>query len=313
MNLRFSLASAVAVALAVASTNLSAQADTTRRTTTSQTRVRVTKESKGEVATRRDSAFIRDSVARADSLARMERMRQDSITRADSISRMEQMRRDSITRDSTARADSIARASTPTTTTTSDTIRSPINPTMSSESYGMRRGGFYMGLAGGAAVPTGSISDFYKTGWGAYVPLGWQPMNSPLGVRVDLGYARFSGRDPGATGLSFTPDNPNIWSGTANLTLDLIRWGENRRGALYAIGGGGVYRFTNFFAGDRTNNEVQSAFEGSPTTKGGWTAGGGISFPVGAASLFVESRYTNVRTTGEETKWVPVVLGLKWR
>jgi hypothetical protein len=317
MSLRFSLTSAVAVALALASTNLSAQADTTRRTTTSQTRVRVTKESTGEVATRRDSAFIRDSVARADSLARMERMRQDSITRADSINRMEQMRRDSITRDSTARADSIARASaattTTTTTTTSDTIRSPVNPTMSSESYGMRRGGFYMGLAGGAAVPTGTISDFYKTGWGAYVPLGWQPMNSPLGVRVDLGYARFSGRDPGSTGLSFKPDNPNIWSGTANLTLDIVRWGENRRGALYAIGGGGVYRFTNFFAGDRTNNEVQSAFEGSPTTKGGWTGGGGVAFPIGAASLFIESRYTSVSTTGEKTKWVPVVLGLKWR
>ena len=315
MNLRFSLASAAALALVFAATSTaSGQADTTRRTTTSQTRVRVTKESTGEVATRRDSAFIRDSIARAESLARMERMRQDSITRADSIARMEQMRRDSIARDSTARADSIARAAAATTTTTTrDTIRSPINPTMSSESYGMRRGGFYVGLAGGAAVPTGSISDFYKTGWGAYLPLGWQPMNSPLGVRVDLGYARFSGRDPGSTGLSFTPDNPNIWSGTANLTFDLLRWGENHRGALYAVGGGGVYRFTNFFAGDRTNNELQSAFEGSPTTKGGWTGGGGVAFPIGGASLFVESRYTSVSTTGEKTKWVPVILGLKWR
>src|SRR5204863_100855 len=124
--------------------------------------------------------------------------------------------RDSITRDSTARADSISRASaaaatttTTTTTTTSDTVRSPVNPTMGSESYGMQNhGGFYLGFAAGATVPTGTIGDFYKSGWGAYVPLGWQPMSSPLGVRVDLGYARFSGRDPGSTGLSFTPDNP---------------------------------------------------------------------------------------------------------
>lgn len=311
MNLRLSLTSAVAVALALASTNLSAQTDTTRRTTTSQTRVRVTKESRGEVTTRRDSAFIRDSVARADSLARMERMRQDSITRADSIARMEQMRRDSISRDSTARADSIARASA--ATTTRDTIRSPINPTMSSESYGVRRGGWYLGLGGGAAVPTGSISDFYKTGFGVTVPIGYQPMNSPLGLRIDLGYSRFNGRDAGTNGLTFQPDDPNIWSGTANLTLDLLRFGESRRGALYLVGGGGVYRFTNFFSGNRTDNEVQSAFEGKPTTKGGITGGAGLAFPIGGASLFVESRYTNAYTEGENTKWVPIVLGLKWR
>lgn len=323
MNLRLSLTSAVAVALALASTNLSAQTDTTRRatrdttrrTTTSQTRVRVTKESSGDVTTRRDSAFIRDSVARADSVARMERMRQDSVTRADSLARMEQMRRDSISRDSTARADSIARASaaTTTTTTTKDTIRSPINPTMSSESYGVRRGGWYLGLGGGAAVPTGSISDFYKTGFGVTVPIGYQPMNSPLGLRIDLGYSRFNGRDAGTNGLTFQPDDPNIWSGTANLTLDLLRFGESRRGALYLVGGGGVYRFTNFFSGNRTDNEVQSAFEGKPTTKGGITGGAGLAFPIGGASLFVESRYTNAYTEGENTKWVPIVLGLKWR
>jgi hypothetical protein len=58
---------------------------------------------------------------------------------------------------------------------------------------------------------------------------------------------------------------------------------------------------------------VQSAFEGSPVTKGGWSGGGGLAFPIGGASLFVESRYTTVNTTGENTKWVPIVLGLKWR
>ena len=113
--------------------------------------------------------------------------------------------------------------------------------------------------------------------------------------------------------LTFQPDDPNIWSGTANLTLDLLRFGESRRGALYLVGGGGVYRFTNFFSGNRTDNEVQSAFEGKPTTKGGITGGAGLAFPIGGASLFVESRYTNAYTEGENTKWVPIVLGLKWR
>lgn len=313
MSFRYSLAGAVAVALIFgAVSNASAQADTTRRTT-SQTRVRVTKESNGEVATRRDSAFIRDSIARADSITRVERMRQDSISRADSLARLERMRLDSISRDSAARADSVARA-TAVPAPTNDTIRSPITPTMSSESYGVRRGGWYIGLAGGAAVPTSNIADFYKTGFGVSVPIGWQSMKSPLGLRIDLGYDRFTGRDPGAsTGLSFKPDDPNIWSGTANLTLDLIRYGENKRGALYLVGGGGLYRFTNFFSGDRNDNEVQSAFQGKPTTRGGVTGGAGLAVPVGGASLFVESRYTNAYTQGEETKWIPIVVGLKWR
>jgi hypothetical protein len=313
MNLRFSVASAVVAALVFGTTSTaSAQADTTRRTT-SQTRVRVTKEAKGEVALKRDSAFIRDSIARADSLARMERMRQDSITAAE----RERARLDSISRDSAQRADSIARATPPApppdTTTKSDTIRSPVTPTMSSETYGMRRGGWYLGLGGGPNIPTGTVNDFYKTGFNVTVPIGYQPLSSPLGFRVDLGYSRLNGREPGATGLSAQLDDPNIWSATANLTLDVIRFGESRRGALYLVGGGGVYRFTDFFNTDRSDNDPESAFEGSPVTKGGVTGGAGLAFPIGGASLFVESRYTNAFTQGENTRWVPVVVGFKWR
>ena len=311
MNLRLSLAGAAAVALVFGATSTaSAQADTTRRTT-SQTRVRVTKESAGEVTTKRDSAFIRDSIARADSLARMERMRQDSISRADSLARLEQMRRDSIARDSASRA--AQTTTTTTTTTTTDTIKSPVNPTMSSESYGIRRGGWYLGLGGGPNIPTGTVNDFYKPGFNVTVPIGYQPLSSPLGFRVDLGYSRFNGRSAGTNGLTAQPDDPNIWSATANLTLDLVRFGDNRRGALYLVGGGGVYRFTDFFNTDRSDNDVESAFEGTPTTKGGVTGGAGLAFPIGGASLFVESRYTNAFTEGENTRWVPVVIGLKWR
>ena len=306
MNLRFSLASAVAVALVFGATSTaSAQADTTRRTTTSQTRVRVTKESNGEVSIRRDSAFIRDSIARADSIARVEKMRQDSIAR------IEQMRRDSVARDSAARADSLKRASQP--APTADTIRTPVTPSMSSEQYGTRRGGWYLGLGAGPNVPTGTVNDFYKTGFNVTVPIGYQPLTSPLGFRVDLGYSRFNGRDAGTNGLTAQPDDPNIWSATANLTLDLMRFGAEKRGAFYLVGGGGVFRFTDFFNTDRSDNDVSSAFEGSPVTKAGLTGGAGLAFPIGGSSLFVESRYTTAYTEGEQTRWVPVVIGLKWR
>ena len=326
MNVRYSVASAVAVALVLgASSAASAQADTTRRTTsdstrrtTSQQRVRVTKESAGEVTTK----ATRDSVARADSMARLETMRRDSVARADSLARLETMRRDSITRDSTARADSIRRArpdttpsttSVPSTTTTSDTVRSPGLPTTESESYGVSGRSFYVGLGGGPNIPTGVVNDVYKSGFGVTVPIGWQPMNSPFGLRLDLGYSRLNGRSAGENGLTSQPDDPNIWSATANATLDLLRFGESRRGALYLVGGGGVFRFTDFYNFDRSDNDPESAFQGEPVTKGGLTGGAGLAFPIGGTSLFVESRYTTAYTEGENTKWVPVIVGLKWR
>ena len=145
------------------------------------------------------------------------------------------------------------------------------------------------------------------------MPIGWQSQNSILGFRIDLGYSRFNGREAGTSGLTSQPDDPSIWSGAANLTLDLVRWGENRRGSLYLVGGGGVYRFTDFFNGDRSDNAVTSPFEGDPVTKGGLTGGAGLAFPIGGSSVFVESRYTNVYTAGDDTRWVPVVVGLKWR
>jgi hypothetical protein len=145
------------------------------------------------------------------------------------------------------------------------------------------------------------------------VPIGWQPYNSAFGLRLDLGYARLNGREAGTNGLTSQPDDPNIWSAAANATLDLIRFGDNRRGALYLVGGGGLYRFTDFFNTDRSDNDPESAFKGDPVTKGGVTGGAGLAFPIGGASLFLESRYTNVFTDGDNTKWVPVVIGLKWR
>jgi len=177
----------------------------------------------------------------------------------------------------------------------------------------MRRSGWYLGLGAGASVPTGVVNDFYKTGFNVEAPIGYQPVSSPLGFRIDLGYSRFNGRDAGTNGLLAQPVDPNIWSATANLTLDLVKFGQARRGALYLVGGGGVYRFTNFYDTNRSSSDFTSAFEGTPTTKGGVTGGAGLAMPIGGTSLFVESRYTTAHTQGEETRWVPVVIGLKWR
>jgi hypothetical protein len=68
----------------------------------------------------------------------------------------------------------------------------------------------------------------------------------------------------------------------------------------YLVAGGGVYRLSSSDAGS------------SSSTKGGWNAGGGITFGVGMAKLFIEGRYNNVSTEFIKTKYVPVILGISF-
>ena len=345
MTLRNSLVGALAVALALGATSTaSAQVDTTRRDTTrrdttartgatSQQRVRVQKEGttsrvtspgdvavpRGSAAARRDS-LMRDSL-RADSIARARRttgVRTDTTTRTDTTMRTDTTAR----RDTTMRTDTTTtptRTDTATTTVTTpptrtDTAPPSTTPMMTEEQGGMMmmRGPWYLGLSAGPNVPIGDAADVYKAGFNVTVPIGWQPQGSPFGLRLDLSYSRFNGKELGAGASRFQADDPNIWSATVNATLDLVRWGLDQRGSLYVVGGGGAHRFSDF-AETGFDGEEDNALKGEAFTKAGLSAGGGIAFPIGGASLFVESRWVTAFTENNNTNWVPIIVGLKWR
>jgi hypothetical protein len=48
------------------------------------------------------------------------------------------------------------------------------------------------------------------------------------------------------------------------------------------------------------------------TTKFGLNAGAGFDFKAGGAGLFIEGRFHDVFTEGEDVKFIPVTLGIRF-
>jgi hypothetical protein len=263
----------------------SAQTDTARTKPVSTSRIPISKESPAPMPPRVDTVTVYHT---------------DTVTK---------MRTDTLT---ITRVDTIHTASGEVVTTT------PV-PTL------LRQiGGLYIGVDGGAAVPSGDrFNSAQSTGWHIDVPIGWDPVGSPLGLRVTGGYSHFDTKNV------FEPtnmDSPQIFQGDADLKLRLpMTSALSHRVQLYAIGGATYNRFKNvlqrndngsFTIGDATG--VAGVNGGIPTTidsdwhsAWGWNAGGGVQFGWGRTNLFVESRYTRFNRNGDLSQ-VPVVVGLSW-
>jgi len=191
------------------------------------------------------------------------------------------------------------------------------------------RNGWYFGVAGAGEIPQNALRDFYKTGWGVEVPIGWDPVNSPLGLRLNLGYARLGGktgfRTVNQTGTSLIGlRDPQIYQAVGDAKLRLP-FGKGLLSGLYAVGGGGVYYFRNYSntlnlttnpgtAGGvgqgSTGGSVTNTFNTEDKTQFGANVGGGVQFGIGNAALYVESRYVRIFTPNRNSDMVPVVAGL---
>lgn len=294
--------------------------DSSRSSATSSQRIPVRKDTYGNAGydnasanARRMTKAQRDSAAaqaRADSIAAanaaMERARQDSINAANAA--MERARQDSINaanaaierarQDSIARADSIARE------------RARADSIAAAEAARRkmigRWGGATFRIGGGAAMPLSDTKDAFKTGFDGTIGVGYHPGTWPVGIRFDGNYDRLAGKEITSGGNTFTLDNQAIWSGAGELVFGLP---PMMAVSPYVVGGGGIYHFTNFGAGNGTNTDAGSV------NKFGWNAGGGISFGFGGASLFVETRYTkvNMGSGNGSVTFLPVILGLTFR
>jgi len=181
--------------------------------------------------------------------------------------------------------------------------------------------GFYVGVGGGATFPQNNLNNLYNPGFNVIVPLGWDPVNFPLGLRVDVGYDRLRGAQLASVGGASTRlTDPEIFSGSANAKLRLP-FGRilGATSGLYAIGGVGAHHFRNYNqtllitgAGpqmDRTDINLPNQSRDA-VTKFSANAGGGISLGVGAAELFLESRWVRVFTENRTSNFVPVTIGV---
>ena len=151
-------------------------------------------------------------------------------------------------------------------------------------------------LGGGVTSPLGNFDDVAKLGWHATAAVSFVPQNVPVGFQVDGSFSRLSDETP------FDVKSQLIY-GTANVVYK-FKVAEDTKFRPYLIGGGGVYNL------DAKGDDVPSSVES--VTKFGINAGAGFDFKAGAAGVFVEGRFHNVFTEGDNTSFIPITVGVRF-
>lgn len=252
--------------------------DTTRTRPTSTKRIPVTKESRGEVALPKTDTL---TVYRTDTLRLQGRV--DTVT-------------NTVTN----------------TVTRYDTVTQMIPMKL------REFGGFYWGLGVGSSLPAANFNDSDHPGWRVEVPIGIDPVGSPLGFRLNLGYARYAPHDY----LTRLLDNAQTMNADADLKLRMFSGTPaGMHVQVYGLGGVSYNRFKDILENNDGVYNIGDISGGNsiPTTAdnnwhNGWgfNTGAGVAVGHGIANLYVESRF--VRFSGENShiSHVPIVVGMTW-
>jgi hypothetical protein len=184
--------------------------------------------------------------------------------------------------------------------------------------------GLSLGLAPGGMLPAGDFMQSYNPGWGINVPLTWDPPHSPIGARINFGYANFHSA-AGQLGIA------NVKQYGANLDAKFrVPFGHflKATSGAYVVAGAGLHHFTdynrsvfltnNLYGTKYTNPALDArtlaAAPSQPSSKTsfGTNAGVGLSLGVAMAELFAEGRYQRVYTPGKAVNYIPIVAGVSF-
>jgi outer membrane protein with beta-barrel domain len=163
--------------------------------------------------------------------------------------------------------------------------------------------GVEFGLGGGIGVPLGTFDDEAKLGWHGLAELSFVPNGWPVGIQFDGSYQQFS-VDDAAAPAGFSGLKRRFLMGTGNIVFK-FKSSEESTFRPYLIGGAGVYNTK------LTGQDDPSDILGGGTTDFGLNAGVGFDFKAGGAGLFVEGRFHDVFTDGENLKFIPITLGIR--
>jgi len=188
-------------------------------------------------------------------------------------------------------------------------------------------GGLYLGLAGGTNLPAGGLRTVNNVGGTGQLQLGWQGVNSPLGIRGDVQYTQFSEAAPYAA-LAAKPD---VLNGNLDLKLQIPImqhvFGSSVSFTPYLIGGGSYIRYRNLRMQLQDTplpttgtNVALAGFDTGWHDDFGWNAGGGLAWHMGRHEVFVESRLiqfnrgkSSVNGVDFETaRQIPIVFGVNF-
>jgi hypothetical protein len=150
-------------------------------------------------------------------------------------------------------------------------------------------------LGGGVTLPLGNFDDAAKLGWHGTGAVSFVPENVPVGFQIDGTFSRLSDESP-------LDIKSQLIYGTGNVVYK-FKTSEDTRFRPYLIGGAGVYNLDA--KGDDVSDLVESV------TKFGLNAGAGFDFKAGSAGVFVEGRFHNVFTEGDNTNFIPFTVGVR--
>ena len=221
------------------------------------------------------------------------------------------------------RVDTITRTNTVTTVRVDTVIQQvPVLPA--------RIGGTYIGLGLGPNLPFGAIRTVNQPGIVGQVNLGWQRVNSPLGIRLDGTVTQYAH----AADYAFLGDKPMVYNANLDLRLNIPIMNGFLGSAIqmtpYVIGGGSFLYYKDLRMALETppQNGIPPQFAviaGSPTTGSpvndsyehswGWNLGGGLGFHAGKKEVFAEARW--IHFTREDnrfgTSWaIPITFGVNF-
>jgi hypothetical protein len=144
-----------------------------------------------------------------------------------------------------------------------------------------------LSVAGGIAAPVSDLGDIANLGYNVGVGLNFGGTRLPIGARIEGGLNGF--------GLKDTDLDVRIVTGTANAIINF----SQKADSPYLIGGLGIY---NTKVGDFDSDN-----------SAGVNLGGGLRFPLGELTTFIEARYHSTLSDdsrGGRLQFIPITFGV---
>ena len=168
--------------------------------------------------------------------------------------------------------------------------------------------GVFFAFGAGSDIVMNDIRGTFKDSYAGQAQLGYFPMNSPLGVRVDGTFGRIVHRERDCRGCA----DPSLWTvgGDVILRMPLDRTSKLNP-VLYVFGGGG---WANFGKITSPAQLVRCCTSGPIDVSGGhsyWDVGPGVDFNVGGLHMYAEGRYMTIMTKNKNAHMFPVYGGIK--
>ena len=164
-----------------------------------------------------------------------------------------------------------------------------------------------VGVVGGTSSPAGGLSDLAKSGWhaGAFIELNLPVV--PVGFRLEGAWHQFHDKPfAGTTGTT----GARIAAITLNATYAVLPLPIVKP---YVIGGVGEYSVrTTSPAPLPPSQGVRSDFQTTTETKFGINVGAGVRVQIASFAVFVEARWHDINTSGNNAQMIPVSIGLRF-